>query len=217
MAAWLPGPLRSLPSEPCCAAFWARASLPGLGRVPVNAVGLAGLAILGFGHPAFWLVGLGLETGYLALLASQPRFQRLVDGMARAGDEGDAAARRRELVARLSPAARERTERLEATCTRVLGLEAEADSLVLAGDREALARLSWIQRLSWIHLKLLLARERLEATPSSAERDLARRVAELESALAAPVASPQLRESQQATLDILKQRLANLKRRAETL
>jgi hypothetical protein len=193
------------------AAFWARASLPGLGRVPLNAVSLLGLSILGFGHHAFWLLGLGLETGYLAVVASQPRFQRLVDGLARTSGEVDAASRRRELVAKLAPALRERVGRLEATCARILELETDAGSLVLDGNRDALAR------LTWIYLKLLVARERLETAPSPADADLAGRIAALERALAAPGATSQLRESQQATLELLEQRRANVSRRAETL
>ena len=43
------------------AAFLVGVPVPGLGRVPVNAMGVFGLGVLGFVEPSVWLVGLGLK------------------------------------------------------------------------------------------------------------------------------------------------------------
>src|SRR5687768_4792560 len=60
-------------------AFWARPELAGLGRIPWNAIAVAGTALLGFGEPAVWLAGAALETIYLYTLATNERFQNWVD------------------------------------------------------------------------------------------------------------------------------------------
>jgi len=206
------------------AAFWIRWHAPGLGRVPVNLLATLGFGILGIGEPAFWLLGLGLEAGFLTLVATNPRFQRLVDGQSRILDEAAARARRTDLVATLSPAARERLATLERKAERALQVyrEAQADGYVIAGNQDAL------DRLTWIYLKLLLARDHLEATPSQSQRaEIERRIADLQASLAtAPAnsaaaadtepASGSLRESQRATLQLLQQRLANLARTRQT-
>ena len=62
-------------------AFWARPQIPGLGRVPVNALLFAGFGILGFGHEAFWFMGAGLEAAYLAALVTNERFRAWVDAV----------------------------------------------------------------------------------------------------------------------------------------
>lgn len=193
------------------AAFWARPTVPGLGRVPLNAVATLGIGILGLGHPAFWLLGLGLETGYLSLLATNARFQRWVDGMHRMTEQADGMARRSEVAANLAPASRERLSRLEATCARILDVHRDAEAFVAASDRDAL------ERVTWIYLKLLVARERLEASQAQASAaDLESRIAGLDRDLALPGATSQLRESQQATRRLLERRLANLARGDET-
>jgi hypothetical protein len=200
------------------AAFWIGWNVPGLGKVPVNLLGVVGLGILGFGEHAFWLLGLGLETGFLTLVATNPRFQKLVDGQSRGSDEAAARARRQELVGKLSRGAREKLSALEEKCARTLQVyrEAQADAWVIEGNRDAL------DRLGWIYLKLLIARDHLQATEAQVNRtEIERRIADLEKALADPArpaapAGAALRESQQATLKLLRQRLASLARSGQT-
>jgi hypothetical protein len=64
------------------AAFLGRVSVPLLGALPVNAMAVAAVAVLGLLHPAVWLAGLGLETAYLFLTATSERFQKTVDAAA---------------------------------------------------------------------------------------------------------------------------------------
>jgi hypothetical protein len=58
------------------AAFWVGVDVPALGRVPVNLLGVLGVAILGVAKPALWLLGAGLETTLLFSLAFNHRFQK---------------------------------------------------------------------------------------------------------------------------------------------
>ena len=197
------------------AAFWAGMDIRGLGRLPVNALAVLAFVILGFGHPGFWLLGAGLETGYLALLAAHPRFQRAIDAQRQSLAAGEAAGGRRELAARLPPDAQRRLATLEAKCSHALDAarEAQADSYDLASRRDA------FERLTWIYLKLLVAYNQLQSTQAIAnETELKRKIAVLErETAAAGDASAALRQSQGATLALLRQRLENLARCAKTL
>lgn len=195
-------------------AFWAGPNLPGLGRLPLNALTLLGFGILGFGHPSFWLLGAGLEAAYLGTLVSHPRFQRLVDAEGRSPAMAEAEQGRRELVDALDPPSRQRLAALEKKRERLLGAaqESRAGEFELESARDAL------DRLLWIYLKLLVARHQLVATRTQADADgLARQAADLERALTAGGASATLRGSQAATLKILRQRLENLERCDESL
>jgi hypothetical protein len=196
------------------AAFWSGAVIPGLGRLPLNALLAAAFAILGFANPGFWLLGAGAEAALLVALATNPRFQRAVDARRQADATGAAELHREELVRRLDPLARKRYAALEDTCARVLQVsqEAQAPEFTLESSRDALSR------LTWIYLKLLVARFHLEASRVQvSESDLRRRLGDLQRALAAPGASAALRESQSATQKILEQRLQNLEKCQQTL
>ena len=196
-------------------AFWAGANVPGLGRLPVNVLATLGFGILGVGHPAFWLLGAGLEAAYLAVLATHPRFQRIVDAQRRQSAQKDSESLRRELIERISGQARERLADLERKRDRVLEFarESHAEEISIESTREAL------ERLIWTYLKLLVARHYLEASRVHAsETDLKSRIAGLQKELAgAGNATASLRESQSATVRILQQRLQNLERCEQTL
>jgi hypothetical protein len=198
-------------------AFWAGPSLPGLGRLPVNALALLGFGILGFGHPSFWLLGAGLETAYLATLVSHPRFQRLVDAEGRSQTTVEAEQGRQELIRSLDPPSRQRLAALEGKRERILSVAQESR----AGDFELESSRDALDRLLWIYLKLLVARRQLEATRTQAnEADLKKKAADLEQDLSAGAAggsSAALRDSQTATLKLLRQRLENLERCDESL
>lgn len=196
-------------------AFWVGPTVPGLGRLPVNALATAGFGILGFGHPAFWLLGFGLEVGYLAFVASDQRFQRWVDRERKRQQQGEREpeAGRQELIQKLGPEARRRLAVLEEKCLRALQVshEAHADDFELESNRDAL------DRLRWIYLKLLVARHYLESSQAqTSEADLQRRIADLQRDMGREEATASLRASQSATLKILNQRLQNVVRREKT-
>src|SRR5260370_35814809 len=87
------------------AAFWIAVPIPGLGRLPVNVLLVAGCAILGFANPGFWLLGAGAEAALLAVLATNPRFQRAVDARRLSAAAGRAGLPRQGFVRRAGPPA----------------------------------------------------------------------------------------------------------------
>ena len=193
-------------------AFWFNPRLPGLGRFPLNLAAVAGFLILGFGHEAFWLLGLGLETGYLALMATHPRFQRLVQIQARRAAASTDEARMLTLIDGLSPEARARLRRLEEQCERLARLRAGGGAEAVESNRQSL------KRVDWVFLKLLVAQQHLQSedTGGDASRLEAER-RQLEEELAGGGLSASLRRSKDATLRILSQRLATLGRRRQAL
>lgn len=195
-------------------AFWFGPNLPGLGRLPVNALAVLGFGIFGFVHPGFWLMGTGLEAAYLASLVTHPRFQRLVDARGRGQMAAEAEQSRQELIRSLDLPSRQRLITLEGKRGRILDLARESQ----AGDFELESARDALNRLLWIYLKLLVARRQLAATRTQAnEADLQRKAADLERGLASGSLPAALRDSQTATLKILRQRLENLERCDESL
>jgi len=196
------------------AAFWAAPEVAGLGRLPANVLLLAGFAILGFGHPGFWLLGLALEGAYLYALTNSARFRTLVDAQRLHLSESSVEQERQTLVAKLSPEARGRLENLSAKCARVGQLErdAQVEEFLVEANRDAL------RKLEWLFLKVLIAQQNLRLLDAEGtSRELHRKAEVLRSEVQADRLSRSLRESKAATLRILEQRLANLDRREQSL
>ncbi len=195
-------------------AFWARPQLAGLGRIPWNALVVAGAALLGFGEHAIWLAAAGAETLYLYVLATNPRFQNWVDAedIARihAGDDDSS----RKLVANLPDAQRRRLAEIEDKCGKIEKVyhESQNEDYLYDSNRDAL------QKLTTIFARLLIAQRNMQMLDvTSRESDLRNQIASIEKELAAATMSDALRESKKATQTILKQRLRNLQRRSESL
>lgn len=192
------------------AAFLAAPEIPGIGRLPVNAITLAGLAILGFGHPGFWLLGLGAEAAYLYALATSPRFKRFTAAESLQETQSAAESQRHAIAGKLAPGALLRVAALEEKCARILQLsvDSQADDFMIDSDREAL------KKLSGLYLKLLLAAQNLtDHDQEAVENQIAGQIASVKNDLLDAKLSPALRESKTATLRILAQRLANFERR----
>lgn len=196
------------------AAFWISPRVPGLGRLPVNALAMAGFAILGFGHPGFWLIGLGIEAAWLMGATTSDRFRVLTDAGAEISEvDGSTEEQRQALIARLTPASREQLAALERKSARALRLQTESGVSDVMQELNADA----LGKLAWFYLKLLVARENLQALgDASTRRELLERVKTVERELEGRV-SLALRESKGATLKILRQRLAHVDRREESL
>lgn len=196
------------------AAFCYKPNIRGLGAIPVNLLALIGFAVLGFGHPGFWLLGLGLEATYLFGLASNSGFQRWVRLQEQRLDNGDEEAERQVLIRYLSREDRERLQSLEERCRRIIELQivAKAEESVLEANRIAL------RDLIWVYLKLLVAKQTLHKPESSrVEYSMRREIEALESDLVKSALSDTLRESKEATLGILRKRLRNIERRDQYL
>jgi len=177
--------------------------------VPPNWIGLGAFALLGVANPGFLVLGAGLELGYLAVLATNQRFQRVVDAVDTSGSEREWRAKIDGLVARLGERERRRYQTLSARCQTVLDQLAQG-GVVADGVREHNEGLG---RLLWMYLRLLVARQAVvrvveDADTSQRGSSLERRLQDLESDLGAPGVSDDLRRSLTSQADILRQRLA---------
>jgi hypothetical protein len=194
-------------------AFWAKMEVPYLGAIPFNVVGLVAFALLGLGEPAFWPLGAGLEAAYLYLLSANPRFRNIVDARGKVAVDQSAEARREALLSRLSTTQKHRLEQVQAKCHHILQIyqDQQVNEFTVASNTDSL------KRLEWIFLKLLVAQHYLNdgGTDTNPE-DLQCKIRQLEHDLKLSGISRTLRESKEGTLRILKQRLANLDRRAES-
>jgi hypothetical protein len=196
------------------AAFWYKPHIWGLGSIPVNFLALIGFAVLGFGHPAFWLLGLGLEAAYLFALASNDAFQRWVQLQEQMFEHGDEEAERQGLIRYLSPDAHDRLQSFENKCKRIIELQivAKAEESVLSVNRLGL------RELMWVYLKLLVAEHSLHKPESGkVEHSIRREIEALESNLGKGDLPDSVRESKTATLEILRKRLRNIERRDQYL
>lgn len=197
-------------------AFWARVAVPLVGGLPVNALAVTGFGVLGVAEHALWLVGLGLETAYLYAVATNPRFQRVINARELERSRQSSEQSRHDLLAQVSPEGRARLERLESKLANIATLYRTngSDNLLLDSSMEAL------QKLSVLHGRLLVAERNLQTASSQVdEAALQRQEAALARELAAGGASlsASLRESKQATLELTQKRVANARRRAESL
>ena len=195
-------------------AFFVRVPTPGLGHVPVNALVAAGFAILGFAQPAFWLVGLALEATIVPGLAFNPRFQKYLQAQQLQLAEDDDEAKRLALVQLLDKHAQRRLDSLAARSSHVLDIyrSQQADEYIIDSNRRAL------NNLMWVYLKLLVARHNLTSqTGEDTESDLQGEIAVLDRQLEHSEGPDSLRESRLATQAILKKRLANVRRRSQTV
>ncbi|MBV8113115.1 MAG: hypothetical protein JO300_00110 [Silvibacterium sp.] len=197
------------------AAFLVGVDVPGLGRVPVNALGAAAVGILGFVEPSLWLAGLGVEVALVSSLAFHPRFQKVVDAQAGNRLLEDNRAKREALIGALPNDLRDRLRAVEATSARILSIYQTlgVEPALIEGTQSSL------DKLQWIYLKLLIARTHLtRELGSESEASLQARIQQMREA--APVKtepSTALQRSQEATLAILERRLENLRNRDRIL
>ena len=190
------------------AAFLRRARLPGLGHMPLNLTGIAGIALLGLWNPGFWLLGIAVEIAYLVLKASSPRFQKLIQGEALLMQQKGGEQKVQQVIQGLSPPSMDRYRRLLEQCRLIPGLQqGPADPSSTLGD----LRGGSLNQLLWLFLRLLSSRELMigtlaQVSPASLEGD----VAKLKERLAQADPESPLGRSLKATLDIQSKRLENL-------
>jgi hypothetical protein len=122
--------------------------------VPPNWVGLAAFGILGFENYGFWILGAGLELGYLLTLATSGRFQRVIDARDAYAAKQDSRAQLQKLLARLDASDQNRYRALESRCQKVL--EHQQESASPAFDLQTQA--DGLGKLLFVYLRLLLTR-----------------------------------------------------------
>lgn len=194
-------------------AFLVGVPAPGLRHVPVNAVAAAGFGILGFVHPSFWLLGLALQGVVVPGLAFNRRFQKYVQAkdLQRAEDADE--AKRQALVDLLDKHSQHRMTQLALKCSRVVEVlrGQQAEDYVIDSKR------SDLNRLLWVYLKLLVAHHHLQMPSEDDEASLHRQIAAIDRQLEHMSGPDSLRESRVATQAILQERLANVRKREQTL
>ena len=183
--------------------------------VAPNWIGLGAFALLGTMEPGFWVLGAGLEVGYLLALATNERFQRLVAAVPLVEATADWNKRIQALVGRLDAGDRRVYDLLSQRCRSIIDLQLHGASAEVPGGLETQA--DSLGRLSWMFLRLLVARRTIQQIlgASGAESgdvaELRKRMTKLEQQQAdaslTPPLSDELRRSLAGQLEILKQRL----------
>ena len=195
------------------AAFWARPATPLFRLLPWNALGVVAAAIAGYWDPTIWAVAGPAEMIYLMTMASNPGFRRLVDMRKLTALDEDTDDARKVLRSQLGGSARQRYVRLEEKRSRLEKLvdPTASDDLMLESNRRAL------RKLTWLHLKLLVAQRNLVVwAPKADRRELEKQVAAIERELAYTPAGS-LRDSKEATLRLTRERLHHLREREMSL
>lgn len=197
-------------------AFWVREKVPLLGHVPVNFVAVAICVALGFGHPAFWLLGLMGETAFLWAMVGSSRFRRLVDAREAQKEARSEEGAQQTLISQLIPPHRGRYEEL------VRRLETVNDSYAkfAEGDPMAEENLNNLQTLESVYLRLLTARQHLSSPGRGGDEEALReRLAGLERELEEKRRglSRSAQESKQATIELLRKRLTLFEKRSQAL
>jgi hypothetical protein len=176
--------------------------------VAPNWVGLAAFSLLGLANPGFWVLGAGLELGYLLMLSTNERFQRTVAAKempVAAAD--DWTARIGKALLALSDRERRRYQAIAERCRSVLDIQTRQSATDLVGLEP---QSDGLARLTWMYLRLLLARQAIERVQGEAStQDLPAALKRLELQLAGAQQSPDLRRSLEGQIEIVRQRIAH--------
>ena len=190
--------------------------------VAPNWVALAGFAMAGVINPGFWAIGAGVELGYLLTLATNKRFMRVVDAAGRV--EVSDSSRITRMLAGLLSEDTGRYNRLMQRCREILREQASHGADISAQNEG-------LSRLMLLYLQLLVTRqdisrvlgegnERKPGKEGQGEQEggeLATRAEELQRQLKNQEIGPELRNSLEGQLEILRQRLAARQEAAQKL
>ena len=174
--------------------------------VAPNWIGLAAMGLLGITNPGFWVLGAGLELGYLLTLATNSRFQRLVASGPLSAARSQWNERINRLLGRLDQEDRGRYAALAERCASILELQTHGGSDTPIGIETQADSLG---RLSWMFLRLLVARATILKVLGHSEVDevLEQRRRSLEKQAQDENAPAELRRSLEGQIDILRQRI----------
>jgi hypothetical protein len=194
-------------------AFNARPKVKLFGGLPLNLMGLAGFGVLGILNPGFWLVGAGLEIGYLLAMSHSPRFRNYVRGR-RLQEAKKARAsnwrERQEII--LQDLGEAGQARFRAFVERIEHAKEDRGKEELAGLIGDVAD-DGLHMLRWIHLKLLASQETLQRqVDPGVRRDLQSELDEFVRRVEAlgTEGDSRIRHSLESTITILRQRMKNL-------
>lgn len=186
--------------------------------IPPNWIGLALFGLLGLMNPGFWVIGAGLELGYLGALVSSGRFQRAIAARHSAVSEDQWSGKVEQLVGQLSESDQRRYVALLARCRAILEQQSHAGDSIPDGLESQRTSLS---RLSWLYLRLLLMRQAIDKVlvddTDPGNQRLRSRIGDLQKRLADESIGDDLRRSLTSQLEILEQRMAQRSEGSEKL
>ena len=187
--------------------------------IPPNWIGLALFGLLGgLTNPGFWVIGAGLELGYLGALVTSVRFQRAIAARHATASSESWEGKIEQLTGQLSEADQRRYVALLARCRAILEQQGQSGETAPDGLESQRGSLG---RLAWLYLRLLLMRQAIDkvlvddADPGN--RRLENRMADLRKRLADESISEELRRSLTAQLDLVEQRMTQRTEGAEKL
>lgn len=174
--------------------------------VAPNWVGLAAFGLLGIANPGFWVLGAGLELGYLLTLATSSRFQRAVSSRPLSAARAEWNTRITRLTSRLNRPDRERFSALSQRCASIIDLQTHGGAELPQGIE---AQADSLGRLSWMFLRLLVARGTIVSVLGGGEQDdaLEERRETLQRQASDESAPADLRRSLSGQIEILEQRI----------
>lgn len=174
--------------------------------VAPNWVGLAAFGILGAANPGFWVIGAGLELGYLLTLATNKRFQQTVALKPLNAARQEWGVRIERVLGKLDANDRREYEALAERCRSIVDMQMQGAPEPPDGLEQQAQSLG---RLSWMFLRLLLARRTIGHVMGGAQNDvdLQKRITSLERQQVQPGLSEELARSLGGQLEILRQRL----------
>jgi hypothetical protein len=174
--------------------------------VAPNWVGLAAFGILGVANPGFWVIGAGLELGYLLSLATNKRFQQTVAMKPLTAARQEWNGRIQRVLGRLDAADRRQYDAFAERCRSIVDMQMHNATEPPDGLEQQASSLG---RLSWMFLRLLLARRTIGQVMGGAQNDveLQKRIASLERQQTQSGLSEELARSLGGQLEILRQRL----------
>ena len=187
--------------------------------VPPNWIGLGVFGLLGILNPGFWVIGIGLELAYLGSLATNGRFQRLVQATQQTQTRRQWQATVDDQVKQLNPEGQRRYRGLEARCRSIL--EQQMRGLTGAGVLDAQGE--GLGRLLWVYLRLMLTRQAIDKIIQEAAggtEDIARlseRIQNLQTRLKEESIGEELRKSLTGQIEILQQRVEKRREAREKL
>ena len=174
--------------------------------VAPNWIGLGAFGLLGLMDPGFWVLGAGLELGYLLTLSTNPRFQRAIASKPLSAARSEWNDRIARLNSQLNEEDRGRYAALAERCRSIIELQVQGAGEVPHGVE---AQGDSLGRLSWMFLRLLVARGTIWSILSGGEDDevLEQRRTVLKRQAADEAASPELRRSLGGQIEIIEQRI----------
>jgi hypothetical protein len=186
--------------------------------VPPNWISLGVFGLLGALNPGFWVIGLGLELGYLFTLGTNARFQRFVAASQNLQTRRQWQDKVDALIKQLDAEDQRRYRALESRCRGILEqqlhLQTPSTGLNAQGDG--------LGRMLWVFLRLLATRQAITRIVRGATGDseesarLEQRIQDLQTRINSPL-SEELRKSLAGQIDIMQQRLEKRREAKEKL